>query len=146
MERHMGQRMAAFTLLELMIVLAIGAILAAFAVPSYQGQVRRAHRMDAVAALYRAAQFIEARPHYRGEALPVGFDQAPSLGTMVYRVKVLPGDNAAQAYVLEAQPVESGPMHGDACGVFVLDASGLRTNRFEEGGMGPSVQTCWHSR
>ena len=50
---------SAFTLLELMIVLAIAATLAVFAVPAYRSHIARTHRVDAASALYRAAQFIE---------------------------------------------------------------------------------------
>ena len=42
-----------FTLIELMIVVAIVAIIAAIAVPSYQDAVRKGKRADAVAALSR---------------------------------------------------------------------------------------------
>ncbi len=132
-------------MLELMIVLAIGATLAAFAVPSYFNQVVQAHRMEAVAALYRAAQFLESNAGNAGEGLPGGLDQAPSVGTAVYRLRVVPADVPGGDYVLEAQPVESGPMHADACGVFVLDASGQRSNR--DGNLaGAGARTCWSTR
>ena len=44
-----------FTLIELMITVAVVAILAAVALPSYQEQVRRTHRADARQALMRLA-------------------------------------------------------------------------------------------
>lgn len=37
-----------FTLIELMVVIAIVALLAAIAIPAYTGQVRRSHRADAL--------------------------------------------------------------------------------------------------
>jgi len=45
-----------FTLLELMIVVAVVGILAAIALPAYQDYVRRAHRADAQTELMRLAQ------------------------------------------------------------------------------------------
>ncbi len=48
-----------FTLIELMIVVAVIAILAAIAYPSYQDSVRKSRRADAKAALLDLAQFME---------------------------------------------------------------------------------------
>jgi type IV pilus assembly protein PilE len=48
-----------FTLIELMIVLAVVAILAAIAYPSYQDSVRKSRRADAKAVLLEAAQWME---------------------------------------------------------------------------------------
>jgi type IV pilus assembly protein PilE len=48
-----------FTLVELMIVIAVLAILAAIAVPSYYRQVEKSRRADAQSALLSAAQTLE---------------------------------------------------------------------------------------
>jgi type IV pilus assembly protein PilE len=48
-----------FTLVELMIVLAVGALLAAIALPAYQDQVRRTRRTDGTAMLLEVAQAQE---------------------------------------------------------------------------------------
>ena len=48
-----------FTLIELMIVVAVVSILSAIAYPSYAEYVRRGHRSDAKAGLLQAQQWLE---------------------------------------------------------------------------------------
>ncbi|MES2887468.1 MAG: type IV pilin protein, partial [Pseudomonadota bacterium] len=48
-----------FTLIELMIAVAVVALLAAVALPSYYEFVMRSHRANARAALLQAAQWME---------------------------------------------------------------------------------------
>ena len=47
----------------------------------------------------------------------------------IYRLRVLPADDANGGYSVEAAPTETGPMRDDACGTFTLDATGLRGNQ-----------------
>jgi type IV pilus assembly protein PilE len=136
---------SAFTLLELMIALAIAVTLAAFAMPSYRSHVARTHRIDAASALYRAAQFVEGAASDGVSALPPGLDQAPQFGTPIYRLHVLQADDANGGYSIEAAPGESGPMRDDPCGTFTLDAIGLRGNRTIGGGVTPASSECWNT-
>ena len=137
---------SAFTLLELVIALAIGAILVVYAVPSYQSHVARSHRVDAASALYRAAQFVEAGAPAEVGSLPGGLDQAPPFGTAVYRLRLLPADETNGGYAVEARPLETGPMHDDLCGIFILDATGLRRNISGDGAVAPNSDECWSTR
>lgn len=150
-------QMRAFTLLELMIALAIVAVIAAFAFPSYRSQIARSHRTEAAAAIYRAAQFVEMQrqtPDTTTAAtsgtsvitLPAGLDQAPQSGTAVYTLRVLPADESNGGYAIEANPVDTGPMRGDACGTFMLDATGRRANLSGSDATMPGVDECWGSR
>jgi len=122
------------SLLELMIALAVAAIIATFAVPAYRTHVAKAHRVDAASALTRAVQFVEtARLAQTSEGvdaitLSAGLDQAPSNGATVYRVAVLPESPTNGGYAIEAVPIAAGPMYEDGCGAFVIDATGLRWN------------------
>jgi type IV pilus assembly protein PilE len=140
-----------FSLLEAIIALAIVAIVAAYALPAYVRHTARGHRMAAVTALYRAAHFVEASGHdaMRGPRahLPPGFDQAPSQGMAVYRLRLIPGYLASGGYAIEAQPVEPGPMAADACGIFVLDATGRRWNRPSTASAKAAAEGhCWSMR
>lgn len=136
---------SAFTLLELMIALAIAATLVVFAVPSYRSHVARTHRIDAASALYRAAQFVEGATSDSATTLPPGLDQAPQFGMPIYRLHVLSADDANGGYSLEAAPTETGPMRDDACGIFTLDATGLRGNRSGANGAAPASGECWNT-
>jgi len=51
-----------FTLIEVLTVCAVAGVLAGVALPSYQGQLQRSRRADAVAALTRL-QFAQERVH-----------------------------------------------------------------------------------
>ena len=135
-----------FTLLELMITLSVAAIIATFAMPIYTQQVAREHRLDAVAALYRAAQYAEsARTVSSNDAapkLPTGVDQAPAIGPAIYVLRILGESEMNGGYSIEAQPVSGG----DACGIFSLDATGVRSNRLAEKLTPPKVAACWSGR
>ncbi|SAK69940.1 Tfp pilus assembly protein PilE [Caballeronia hypogeia] len=128
------KRESAFSLLELMIALGVAAIIAAFAIPGWRAHIAKAHRLDAAAAALRAVQFVEtarlAQTFESGDAIALnaGFDQAPAHGAAVYRVAVLSESATNGGYAIEVTPVVSGPMQDDACGAFVMDATGLRSN------------------
>ena len=108
----------AFSLLELIVALAIAATLAAFAIP-------------------------ESAAHVDGAPLPSGLDQAPQGGRAVYRLRMLPADDSNGGYALEAQPLENGPMAEDACGTFILDATGSKSNR---NAASADPDDCWSAR
>ena len=54
-------RQQAFTLIELMIAVAIVGVLAAVAYPTYQNSVQKSRRADAQAALVELAGFMEQK-------------------------------------------------------------------------------------
>lgn len=134
-------------MLELVIALAIAAVLAAYAVPAYMAYAARGHRIDAVIALHRAAHYVAVNSVAAGRAraLPPGLDRAPGHGRTVYRLELVPGSVPNGGYEIFAIPVDDGPMRGDACGTFVLDGLGARSNR-PAGSEGASAEACWSGR
>jgi type IV pilus assembly protein PilE len=136
-----------FSLLELMITLGVAAIIAMFAMPVYQQQVVKGHRLDAVAALYRAAQYVESTRTVSGNdaalKLPAGLDQAPAAGAPVYVLRILAESEMNGGYSIEAEPVS---VINDSCGIFSLDATGVKSNRAAEKLTPPKVAACWSGK
>ena len=69
-----------FTLIELMITVAVVGILTAIALPSYQSYVERSRRADGRAALLRAAQWMERAASVRGQYPTLAQFNAAGLG------------------------------------------------------------------
>jgi type IV pilus assembly protein PilE len=117
-----------FTLIELMVVVAIVAILAAIAVPSYQRHIVKTNRQDAMAVLQSAAQAMEryyAKHNNDYTDAEAGKDfpnQAPVDGIAKYDVQ-FDGTPDLTSYKLRAIP--KGSQAGD--GYIQIDQTGLRT-------------------
>jgi type IV pilus assembly protein PilE len=91
-----------FTLIELVITMAMAAVLSSLALPSYFGHVSRAHRLEGQMALQqlmlKQEQWRSDHAAYAATAAELG---APSLQR--YRIAVR--DASATGYTLEAQAV-----------------------------------------
>jgi len=116
-----------FTLIELMIVVAIIAIVTAVAYPSYLDQVSKTRRSVAQGDLMELASFMERyfteNNTYVGAALP--FAQSPKSGTSYYTLTLPAASLTATAYVLTATP--TGSQSADSCGTMTLAQTGAKT-------------------
>lgn len=128
-----------FTLMELMITVAIVGILAAVALPAYTSYIAKGKRAEARAVLLEAAQYMERQYSNQSQyqnSLPSRMLQVPASGTANYNVTVTA---TTSAYTLTAAPQNS--MAADDCGSLVLTNTGARSRTSASTVM--TDATCW---
>lgn len=137
---------AGFGLIELLIVLAIIAVILSVAIPSYSYTVNKTRRHDAELALRSLA--LAMQRHYasafsfRGAASgeadlgpPAIFPQYVPLegATKYYRLSITFADD--ESFELSATPI--APFEDDLCGVLKLNSRGFR-------GSATNTGQCWN--
>ncbi len=150
-----------FTLIELMIVVAVIGILAAIAFPSYQEQIARSKRSDATGGLLEFASVLERHytenstycdaggtgganscggatndtgsPGFFPSTLPLDGD------TAYYNLTITAVADVPQQYTIQA--TRTGSMTGDRCGNFTLTHAGVKGLSGQDGGL--TASDCW---
>jgi len=141
------RRVAGFTLTELMITVAIAAILAAIAYPSYTQYVMRARRSDAKTALLdlaaRQERLFSIQNQYSSNPATLGYPppfpvQVLSSGQAYYQLRVtIDANQSSPNYTAFADRI--GPQANDACGSYTI-------NNLGQQGLVNSTQpvaSCW---
>ena len=135
------RRVGGFTLLELMITVAIVAILAGIAYPSYVNSITKSKRRAAEACLSNFATYMEryytTNLSYVNATLPA-LDCASAANTGQNYTYGFAGAVTVSTYTLQATPTGAQASNDSACGGLTLDQTSGR------GVLGSStVAECW---
>jgi type IV pilus assembly protein PilE len=134
-----------FTLIELVVTIAIVAILSAVALPSYQSHVMRTHRNHATACLTEQAQFME-----RVYTINLRYDQNAGVATALpatqcrtdlaarYTLSFPAAQPTQRGFVVQAVPQGAQASADSACGTLTLTQAGVKGIS----GSG-TVASCW---
>jgi type IV pilus assembly protein PilE len=138
---RLATRQRGFTLIEVMIVVAVVALLAGIALPSYQEYVRRTHRAHAQATLVQAAQWMERAATVRGSYPVTNQIPADLLQVEGGRYTVVAVSDGA-TYTLTAIPTAGQAT--DPCAAYRLTETGRRSQEnVSSHTPSLSVDACW---
>jgi type IV pilus assembly protein PilE len=133
-----NRRTGGFTLIEIMIVLAILGLLVALALPSYNSYLAKGFRAEARGQLMQTAQFMQrfyaANDSFStdraGNAvlsqIPLPLQHSPAVGVALYDLSIPTDSLDPMKFTLQMAPVAGGKMASDPCGTFTLTSTGIK--------------------
>ena len=127
-----------FTLIELVITVAIVAILATIALASYEFAVTKSRRAAAATCLQERAQFAER--FYTTNMTYLGLPDPEECQDLdnFYDVSLVAAATAT-AYQMQAVPIGSQLANDTKCGTLAINQQGVRS----EGGSAATADECW---
>jgi type IV pilus assembly protein PilE len=131
-----------FTLIELMITVAIVAILAAVAIPTYKDHIARGRRAEASAVLVEVNQYMQR--YYSSNdgytsTVPSSLENVPRGATTGLTYQISAAINTA-SYTITAAPI--GAMSTDTCGNLLITSQGRKL--ISVGGAAATTSVaCW---
>lgn len=134
---------AGFTLIELVITIAVVAILATIAFASYQDQVVKSRRAAAAACLQERAQYMEryysTHLSYNVTGNAATIAQCDTDVSPHYQVSTVASALTAKTYRLQAVPRGAQESRDTLCGTLTINEQGVRG----ESGTASSADQCW---
>ena len=150
-----GRTCRGFTLIELMITVAVIGILAAIAYPSYREQMAKGRRAEAKQVVAEASQWMERffAENYRYDQNTKGtavtnsalfggrFKQSPKSGSKAYDLSL--ANLGQQTYTIVA--TRAGQMTGDRCGDLTITHTGVigAKNYTGYSDEASAIAACW---
>ena len=124
-----------FTLIELMVTVAVVAILAAVALPTYRDHIRKSRRAEAqsflLAVASRQQQFLVDTRSYSATLVGVGIP-TPSTVALAYNLVLAAPAGSPPSFTLTATPISD--QTGERCGPLSIDHNGTKT---------AAISGCW---
>ena len=139
-----------FTLVEIMVTIAILGVLAAIAIPNYQNSVRKANRTDAKAALNtltnELARFYAINRFYTTDMTNFSLPNAAEASALSenghFRISIAAGpDGIAKNYVVSATQETSYQKKDTECVTYTMTSAGQKSAVNKAAG--DSTAKCW---
>lgn len=140
-----------FTLIEVMIAIAIVGILSAIAYPNYTEYIRKSHRSDARAGLLQAQLWMERAATAQGvypthddpnKVLPASLSWS---GENSKRYTISMSASTKNSFTLTATPKIGTPQEKDKCGTLTLTQTGVKEITSKPIGSTLTADECWQS-
>jgi len=133
----MIKKTGGFTLIELMIVLAVLSIIVAVGYPSYQEHVKKSHRAEGMGQLLELADRME-RAYSDSGTYPTDISEVyvATTDNGFYTLSIVTANNIS--FIVSAAPTSLGGQDKDKCKTFTLTSLGQKSIS----GSVPNSQ-CW---